>query len=86
MCIDDTLYLDPVPRVEELPVPGTLPGLAAHELAHCVLGFKDGYHQDAGEIRTDGIMRVLTPMQWTDAEREQCAASTSCKIAPDASR
>ena len=53
-----------------------LPGLAAHELAHCAFGFVDGYH--AGEVQTDGIMRVLAPMRWTDAERAQCASSASC--------
>lgn len=54
----------------EAPIGDALPGLAAHELAHCVLGFVDGYHP--GEKQTDGIMRNLAPMAWTDAEQAQC--------------
>lgn len=53
------------------PSNGFLAGLAAHELAHCELGFEDRYH--AGEEKSEGIMRVLSPMLWTEAERRQCA-------------
>jgi hypothetical protein len=56
------VYLDPAD--------GSLAGLAAHELAHCELGFEDRYHAD--EEKSDGIMRVLDPMLWTEAERRQC--------------
>ncbi len=47
-----------------------LAGLTAHELAHCQLGFVDGYR--TGDAPTDGIMRVLEPMRWTEAETAQC--------------
>ena len=66
--LEGTIYLDPATLV---------PGLAAHELAHCELGFVDGYH--AGDVQTDGIMRVLAPMRWTHVEQEQCSRSTKCK-------
>ncbi len=67
-CVNETtVYLDlSDPNVR----PVDVAGLAAHELAHCVLGFVDGYRDS--ERRTDGIMRVITPMVWTDAERAQC--------------
>ena len=54
----------------------TLPGLTAHEMAHCRYGFVDGYRE--GDMPTDGIMRVLTPMRWTQAEEEQCNM-TNCR-------
>lgn len=41
-----------------------LDGLAAHELAHCALGMTD-------DPQTDGIMRVLHPMRWTERESAQ---------------
>jgi hypothetical protein len=66
-CLNGSIFLglgDPNVR------PVDVAGLAAHELAHCVLGFVDGYRES--ERRTDGIMRVLDPMAWTDAERAQC--------------
>ena len=46
-----------------------LAGLTAHEMAHCVLGFQDGYR---GERHSDGIMRVLEPMVWSEDEQAQC--------------
>lgn len=46
-----------------------LPGLTAHELAHCILMFEDRYH--GNEEKSEGIMRVLTPMRWTESEEEQ---------------
>lgn len=41
-------------------------GWAAHELAHCELGFVD-------DPKTDGLMRVVTPPRWTEREQAQCA-------------
>jgi hypothetical protein len=67
-CVDGTtVYIDTNdPNVR----PVDVAGLAAHELAHCVLGFVDGYRES--ERRTDGIMRVITPMAWTADEQAQC--------------
>lgn len=79
LCSGGVVYLDPIGEPGEGMRIEHLPGLAAHELAHCVLGFVDAYH--AGETQSDGIMRVLTPMCWTDAERAQCAASPRCPVA-----
>lgn len=70
LCKDKTVYLDPVGLPGENMKIEFLAGLAAHELAHCTLGFVDGYHPN--DPPTDGIMRVLSPMRWTDAERAQC--------------
>lgn len=57
-CVGSTVYLAEVgPDVY-------LPGFAAHELAHCALGFVDR--------PTEGIMRVLYPMAWTSDEEAQC--------------
>ncbi len=61
LCLDGAVYLGAKDNVA---------GLVAHELAHCVLGFVDGYR--AGDTPTDGIMRVLEPMRWTEAEQAQC--------------
>lgn len=51
--------------------PVDVPGWAAHELAHCELGFVD-------DLQTDGIMRVVTPMRWTAREEAQCHVTTAC--------
>jgi hypothetical protein len=53
-------------------------GLMAHEMAHCRYGFVDAYRP--GDVPTDGIMRVLDPMRWTEAEEAQCLA-TNCRAA-----
>ncbi len=71
LCERGTVYIDPIGLPNEGMRPEYLPGLAAHEFAHCELGFVDGYH--AGEAHTDGIMRVLYPMRWTEAEDAQLA-------------
>lgn len=66
LCWRTTMYLDLAdanPEARE--------GLAAHEMAHCELGFVDGYHPS--DPPTDGIMRVLFPMRWTAAEDAQLA-------------
>ncbi len=67
-CVVQTVYLG-------LDAPGVRPedveGLAAHELAHCTLGFVD-------DPDTDGIMRVVSPMRWTDREEAQCHVTTAC--------
>ncbi len=65
------LDVDGEASTNESPVGEHLAGLAAHELAHCALGFEDGYH--AGDTASDGIMRVLTPMRWSASEEAQCA-------------
>ena len=62
------LYLDPD---DSNAAPGSLAGLAAHELAHCEFGL----HDDA---ESEGLMRVVQPMRWTDRERAQCAATGRC--------
>ncbi len=49
-----------------------LAAIAAHELAHCEMGLADDH-------ASDGIMRVLEPMRWTDREATQCAASEKCR-------
>ncbi len=65
-CEAGTVYLDPETA-------GTyLDGLAAHEMAHCALGLVDGYRH--GDAPTDGIMRVLSPMRWTESEQAQWEA------------
>lgn len=64
----ETVYLDPD---DPNATPGTLDGLAAHEMAHCELGFVD-------DPETDGIMRVLSPKRWTGREDEQCHVTTAC--------
>lgn len=46
------------------PTTGHLAGLAAHELAHCALGLAD-------DADSDGIMRDLDPMRWTEREQAQ---------------
>ena len=77
--IGGTVYLgvDGDPRVRAPAVSREiLPGFAAHELAHCTLDFADAYH--ASDAKSDGIMRVLFPMRWTDAERAQCARTGKC--------
>lgn len=66
-----TVYLDPVGLPGDGFRPEYLPGLAAHEMAHCELGFVDGYRLN--DVPTDGIMRVLYPMRWTAAEDAQLA-------------
>lgn len=71
LCVGSTVYLDPVGLPDEGMRPEFLPGLAAHEMAHCELGFVDGYH--AADPQSDGIMRVLYPMRWTSAEDAQLA-------------
>lgn len=78
LCAGSTIYLDPIgdPKVNEHMTIEVLPGLAAHEMAHCELGFVDGYRPN--DPPTDGIMRVLLPMRWTSAEDAQCAASPAC--------
>ncbi len=69
LCLDrTTIYLDPD---DPNAAPGTLDGLAAHELAHCELGFVD-------DPMTDGIMRVISPKRWTAREEEQCHVTTAC--------
>ncbi len=42
-----------------------VPGFAAHELAHCELGLVD-------DPESEGLMRVIEPMKWTDREAAQC--------------
>ncbi len=69
-----TVYLWPDPEAPQLA------GLTAHELAHCELGFVDRYRAVDGSL-SDGIMRVLTPMLWTESEREQCERSDRCHVA-----
>lgn len=66
--IGGTVYIWPEARPEiNAPAIGSmLDGLAAHELAHCTLGFVD-------DLATDGIMRVLSPMRWTEREQAQLA-------------
>jgi len=71
LCSGSTVYLDPVGLPDENMKLEDLAGLAAHEFSHCELGFVDGYHPQ--DPPTDGIMRVLNPMQWTSAEVKQCA-------------
>lgn len=53
-----------------------VPGLMAHEMAHCRYGFVDAYRE--GDPPTDGIMRIVYPMRWTDAEEAQCER-TNCR-------
>lgn len=55
--------------------PDCMPGLAAHEFAHCLLGFRDRYYGADPKAWSCGIMRVLYPMRWTSSEREQCRAN-----------
>lgn len=43
---------------------GHLAGLTAHELSHCALGLAD-------DPDSDGIMRDLDPMRWTEREQAQ---------------
>lgn len=74
-----TVYLDPEGRPGEGMTLEVLAGLAAHEMAHCELGFVDGYHPS--DAPTDGIMRVLRPMRWTHAEVTQCHVSAHCPSA-----
>ena len=69
-----TVYLDPIGRPGDDFRPADLPGLAAHEMAHCELGFVDGYR--ASDERSDGIMRILYPMAWTASEDAQLARTT----------
>lgn len=71
-CAGGAVYLDPEKWDRYLP------GLTAHELAHCSLGMRDAY---AGETQSDGIMRVLEPMQWTAVERALCRESPFCPAA-----
>ncbi len=67
-CANGVLYLGlDEPGVRDVDVPG----LAAHELAHCALGFVD-------DPQTGGIMHVVTPMQWTERESAQCHVTTAC--------
>lgn len=77
-CIGGVVYLDPVGKPGEGMDLARLPGLTAHELAHCRFDFSEGYRGDA---QSDGVMRVLVPMRWTDSERAQCAASPKCPAA-----
>lgn len=65
LCDSGALYLAPDVDLE------WLPGLTAHEMAHCRYGFRDGYGEDG--VPSSGIMRVLSPMRWTAAEEAQCA-------------
>jgi hypothetical protein len=65
---DGAIYLNPD---DPNSAPNSLDGLAAHELAHCELGFVD-------DPMTDGIMRVVTPKRWTEREDEQCHVTTAC--------
>ncbi len=74
-CFAGAVYLgmNGDPRINAGPVSGpTVPGWAAHELAHCSLGFGDRYF--AGQEQSEGIMRVLYPMRWTESEQKQCVA------------
>ncbi len=68
-CAGGTIYLDPPGKPGEGMRSEYEPGLAAHEMAHCELGFVDGYHPQ--DPPTDGIMRVLYPMRWTASEQAQ---------------
>jgi hypothetical protein len=61
LCRDATVYLDPE---DPNATPGSLAGLAAHELAHCELGFKD-------DPESAGLMHVVWPMAWTAREQAQ---------------
>lgn len=76
LCSGGVIYLDPIGLPGENMKPEYLPGLTAHEMAHCAFGFVDGYRDS--EKQTDGIMQVLYPMRWTSAEQEQCAVSSKC--------
>jgi hypothetical protein len=71
------LGLDGHPATNEPPLRSELlPGLTAHEMAHCRYGFVDAYR--AVDVPSDGIMRVLSPMRWTASEEAQCEA-TRCR-------
>jgi hypothetical protein len=61
LCLDGTVYLDPDDRNA---TPGSLEGLAAHELAHCELGFAD-------DPESAGLMHVVWPLAWTEREQAQ---------------
>lgn len=62
-CTDSgAIYLDPTPTPEH---PTYLAGLAAHEMAHCVLGLAD-------DPQSEGIMHDLDPLAWTAREAAQC--------------
>lgn len=56
-----TVYLDPT---DPNATPGTLDGLAAHEMGHCELGLKD-------DPKSVGIMHIVSPMLWTEREAAQ---------------
>lgn len=71
-CKAGTIYLWPEARPEINAPPATLPGLAAHELAHCWLGFVD----DKG-----GAGLMGTPHEvWGPFEEAECAR-TGCRPA-----
>jgi hypothetical protein len=54
-------------------------GLAAHEMAHCRLGFEDGYSEGR---RSDGVMRVLSPLRWSAFESAECARGGCSGVRP----
>lgn len=71
------LGLDGHSATNESPLRGDLlPGLTAHEMAHCRYGFVDAYRP--GDAPSDGIMHALFPMRWTASEEAQCVA-TRCR-------
>lgn len=61
LCSGSTVYLDPD---DPNATPGSLEGLAAHELAHCELGFVD-------DPESSGLMHVVWPLAWTARENAQ---------------
>lgn len=63
-----TVYLDPIGLPDEGMKIEYLAGLAAHELAHCTLGFADDYH---GDHVGPGVMGTFGAMQWTAFERSE---------------
>lgn len=73
LCMGGAVFLD----VDSLGKIEYLPGLTSHEMAHCRFRFKDGYRP--GDKITEGIMRVLYPMRWTELEEEQCR-ETNCRM------
>lgn len=65
-CVGATVFMDPD---DPNAAPNSLDGLAAHEMAHCELGFVD-------DIESDGIMHVLVPKRWTNREDAQLHHTT----------
>lgn len=72
LCRDGVVFLNPD---DPNAAPGTLDGLAAHEMAHCELGFVD-------DPKSDGIMHFVSPMRWTPNEDAQCVRAGTCGHSP----